>query len=608
MLNLLKSDTRQNPRGEFDQTAVCRARECGILESSWDGWGQCYATDDIWLFLDGFAAPSDDGCNSASSTTFEKRAAGILDLYRRKGSDVVQNLRGSFALILWDNRLGKLLLATDHFGTRPLYYWLGNRQIAFASRIVGFTNETTIPKAIDSNSLYFYLNHSCVPAPYTIYKDLNRLEPGFTLEWNHQQATIQRYWDMSYVEDESLSESAAADSLRSSLLDSVRFALHDGIGSIGGFGAFLSGGTDSSTVLGLMSQASSRQINSFSVGFEEEAYNEIYFARVAAKHFKSLAHEYFVKPDEALAAIPILASAFDEPFGNSSAIPTYFCLKMARDAGVHTMFAGDGGDELFGGNERYITEKVFSIYQQVPGPIRGLLDFSAEIIPPFYPWRKVRNYIRKANLPAMDRFFAYQLFYRDHAAEFLTDDFRALLDVDFPIDVARRHYQSVGEVSPLNRLLYVDLKLAVSDNDLFKVNRMADSLGIAVRYPFLDPVVGSTSGKIPARMKVKGWVKRYIFKKAFEHFLPDEIIHKKKHGFGLPTGDWLRSHSGFRELARSLLLDSRSIQRGYFKQSAIEGLLAAHDKERSGYFGSHIWNFMMLELWHRSHAEKSIQP
>jgi asparagine synthase (glutamine-hydrolysing) len=137
---------------------------------------------------------------------------------------------------------------------------------------------------------------------------------------------------------------------------------------------------------------------------------------------------------------------------------------------------------------------------------------------------------------------------------------------------------------------------------------MADSLGVAVRYPFLDPVVGSTSGKIPARLKVKGWVKRYIFKKAFEQFLPDEIIHKKKHGFGLPTGDWLRSHSGFRDLARSLLLDSRSIQRGYFRQSAIEGLLAAHDKERSGYFGSHIWNFMMLELWHRSHGEKSIQP
>jgi asparagine synthase (glutamine-hydrolysing) len=240
----------------------------------------------------------------------------------------------------------------------------------------------------------------------------------------------------------------------------------------------------------------------------------------------------------------------------------------------------------------------------VPRPLRRVLNYGAEMLPAFYPWRKIQNYIRKANQPAVDRFFAYQLYYRDHAAEFLCDDFRNSLDMDFPIDVAREHYHRAGDVSPLNRLLYVDLKLAVADNDLFKVNRMAEVLGLQVRYPFLDPIVGMTSGKIPARMKVKGWSKRYIFKKAFENFLPDEIIHKKKHGFGLPTGDWLRNHPGFRDLARSLLLDTRSIQRGYFKRPALERLLAAHDSEQSGYFGSHIWNFMMLELWHRSHAEQ----
>ena len=555
--------------------------------------------DGVWLFMDGFAAPSNHESAPLRSYGLDNPALSILDLYRREGSKFVQSLRGSFALVLWDVRERRLILATDHFGTRPIYYWLGNRQIAFAPRIRSFQNETAIPQTMEPNSLYFYLNHSFIPAPYSIFTDIRRLEPGHTLEWTNQRATIKRYWDMRYDEDESLSETAAADLIRSSLQDSVRFALQDGSNSADDFGAFLSGGTDSSTVVGLMALVSSQRIKSFSVGFEEEAYNEIGYARVAAKHFNSLAHEHFVNPEEALDALPTIASSYDEPFGNSSAIPTYFCLKMARDAGVRIMFAGDGGDELFGGNERYINEKMFSVYQQVPRPIRALLDLSAESIPAFYPWRKAQNYIRKANQPAVDRFFAYQLFYRDHASEFFTDDFRALLEPEFPIDVARRHYQRAGEISPLNRLLYVDLKLAVSDNDLFKVNRVAETLGLQVRYPFLDPLVGINSGKIPAHLKVKGWSKRYIFKKAFEKFLPDEIIHKKKHGFGLPTGDWLRSHPGFRDLARSLLLEPRSIQRGYFKRPAIEGLLAAHDRERSGYFGSHIWNFMMLELWHR---------
>jgi len=574
--------------------------EYGIFPWSWQTWREPYVGDGVWLFVDGFAALADLK-NSADDTLSNNHGAAIVGLYRKQGGDFVKSLRGSFAVILWDERQNKLVLGTDHFGTRPIYYWHANGRIAFAPRISVIATARETAPIVAPNSLYFYLNHSFIPAPHTIYQNIHRLEPGHVLEWADGRPFIRRYWDMTYPEDERLSEADAAELVRSSLQDSVRFSLE---GRQNAVGAFLSGGTDSSTVVGLMARLSSQPVNTFSVGFDEEAYNEISYARIAAKHFKSKAREYFVKPDEALDAIPTLAAAYDEPFGNSSAIPTYFCLKMARDAGVKVMFSGDGGDEIFGGNERYITEKIFSVYQQVPQPLRSVLNHSAAMLPAFYPWRKVQNYIRKANQPAVDRFFAYQLYYRDHAAEFLSDDFRNSTDADFPIDVAREHYRRAGDVSPLNRLLYIDLKLAVADNDLFKVNRMAEVLGVQVRYPFLDPHVGVTSGKIPASMKVKGWSKRYIFKKAFENFLPDEILHKKKHGFGLPTGDWLRNHPGFRDLARSLLLDTRSIQRGYFKRPALEKLLAAHDSEPSGYFGSHIWNFMMLELWHRSHAEQ----
>lgn len=585
----------------FDVTQMAR---CGVVAPSWTGWQESYASDGVQIFLEGFVAPDSGSVNARASAIADDDPASVIDLYRRKGAEFVKFLRGSFALALWDERHEILILATDPFGTRPIYHWTANQRLAFAPRIDGFAAAVEIPKVIEPNSLYFYLNHSFMPAPFTIYQSIRRLEPGHTLEWAKHRSTVRRYWDMAYDEDLGLSEAAAADSLRESLANSVRFALRDSASAPDTFGAFLSGGTDSSTLVGLMSQCSAQPTKTFSVGFEEEAYNEIRYARIAARHFKSLAHEYIVRPEEALEAMPTLAAAYDEPFGNSSAIPTYFCLKMARQAGVNVMFAGDGGDELFGGNERYITEKVFSIYQQVPRPLRSVLDYSAEMIPAFYPWRKVRNYIRKANQPAVDRFFAYQLYYRDHAAEFLTDDFRASLEKEFPIEVARRHYRQAGEISPLNRLLYVDLKLAVSDNDLFKVNRMAERHGIQVRYPYLDSHVGIMSGRIPAGLKVKGWSKRYIFKQAFAKFLPEEILTKKKHGFGLPTGDWLRNHPGFRELARSLLLDSRSIQRGYFQRSALEGLLKTHDEERSGYFGSHIWNFMMLELWHRTHADQ----
>ncbi len=584
----------------FDATQTAR---CGVVAPSWAGWNESYASSGVQIYLAGFVAPDSGSGEARQAATADGGLASVIDLYRRKGTEFVKSLRGSFALALWDERQEVLILATDQFGTRPIYYWMANQRIAFAPRIDGFASSLDIPKVIEPNSLYFYLNHSFIPAPFTIYKDVRRLEPGHMLEWAKKRSSVTRYWDMAYDEDPSLSEAAAAESVRASLADSVRFALQDGAPA-SRFGAFLSGGTDSSTLVGLMSQCSAQPTKTFSVGFEEAAYNEIHYARIAAQHFKSIAHEYIVRPEEALDAMPTLAAAYDEPFGNSSAIPTYFCLKMAKDAGVNVMFAGDGGDELFGGNERYITEKVFSIYRQVPRPLRSVLDYSAEIIPAFYPWRKVRNYIRKANRPAVDRFFAYQLYYRDHATEFLTDNFRASLESEFPIEVARRHYRQAGEISPLNRLLYVDLKLAVSDNDLFKVNRMAERHGIQVRYPYLDSHVGVASGKIPAGLKVKGWSKRYIFKQAFAKFLPEEILTKKKHGFGLPTGDWLRSHAGFRELARSLLLDSRSVQRGYFQRSALEGLLKTHDEERSGYFGSHIWNFMMLELWHRSHADQ----
>ena len=564
--------------------------------------------DGIYLLVDGFAVLDDENALNASRSDSEIQRKHLVQLYKREGVEFLRRLRGSFAIALWNPEQKQLILGADPFGTRPLYFWCAKDKIVFAPRISWFAEIAEIPKTVDPNSVYFYINHSFIPAPFTIYKDIRRLEPGQYLVWANGQASIRQYWDMTYAEDGNLSEIAAASMVRSSVEESLRFFLQHESHKDGEVGAFLSGGTDSSTLLGLLTQIRAKPTKSFSVGFDEKGYNEIYYARVAGAHFNSLAHEYFVRPKEALEAIPVLAQAYDEPFGNSSAIPTYFCLKMARGAGVKVMFAGDGGDELFAGNERYLTEKVFSLYHQLPRWIRRCTDLSAAIVPAVYPLRKIKNYVRKANQPAAERFFSYQLYFQDHAEKFLTHEFRDSLDVEFPLQIPKRHYERMDDASPLNRLLYVDLKLAIADNDLFKVNRMAESQGIKVRYPYLDPHVGTASGKIPGGMKIKGWNKRYIFKKAFGNLLPAEILRKKKHGFGLPTGHWLKHDPGFRDLARSLLLDLRSVQRGYFKRSALEELLRLHDAESSSYYGAHIWNFMMLELWHRTHADKATNP
>ena len=262
------------------------------------------------------------------------------------------------------------------------------------------------------------------------------------------------------------------------------------------------GGTHSSTIVGLMTQVTGERIKTFSVGFAEERYNEIEYARIAAARYNADAHEYFVNADEALAVLPLLAEQFDEPFGNSSAIPTYFCLRMAKEAGIDLMFAGDGGDELFGGNERYVAEKYFLPFDILPTSLQALTTRMAAGLPSFYPVGKIRRYIERAGEPNPKRFFHYQIFLGEHAEEFFTKDFLSRIEPDFILRIPRAHYQKVAAAAPLNRLLYMDLKMCIADNDLFKVNGMAAASGVNVCYPYLDRYLAELTGRIPAGFKL----------------------------------------------------------------------------------------------------------
>lgn len=558
---------------------------------------------DCQLFLDGDIGLSSQLEIGATGASPALGAAQVIDRYLAHGLDFLDQLKGGFRLALWDRKEQRLLVAVDPFGTKPVYYFSKDGKLAVGSRLADFTQLPFYRHEIDPNVLYFYLNHSFVPAPYSICRGVRRLEPGQLLVWQRKNLSIKQYWDIQYNEDFALTEQAAADRVYAGVEQAVKFYAGDQPGQVTSLGAFLSGGTDSSTLVGLLSKIQSSPVKAFSVGFTEQAYNEIEYARIAAKHFAADAHEYFVSADDALSAMPLLASSFDEPFGNSSAIPTYFCLRAAKEAGVTTMLAGDGGDELFGGNERYLAERLFAPYDRLPSLLQHLSVAGSRLLPRgVYPLSKVRRYAERASEPNPDRFYYYQLFLRHHAGEYFTADFLAQIDLDFSLVPPRAHYGRVPQAAPLNRLLYMDLKMCIADNDLFKVNRMAEALDIKVCYPYLDRDLAELTGQIPAVLKLKGTQKRYIFKRAFQALLPQAILKKTKHGFGLPVAGWIRHHRQFKDLTHSLLLDRVAVERGYFKRSALEALIAKHQDEPNDFYGVYIWYFMMLELWHRHHV------
>jgi asparagine synthase (glutamine-hydrolysing) len=527
----------------------------------------------------------------------------VARLYLREGSRFLQRLHGGFALALWDGRRDELLVAVDQFGIKRLYYLPGSIGTAFASRPTDLRVGPALP-AVSASAVFNYLNFSFVPAPTSIFRDVLRLAPGHLLRVRAGQATTETYWDLEYPERR-VGRAEAAATIERVASEGVARAIRGH--SVKQLGAFLSGGTDSSTIVGLMSRLTGESIDAFSIGFSEERFDELDYARLAAAHFGARHHTKIVGPDEALEMLPRLVDAYDEPFGNNSAIGTYFCAQLARDCGVEVLLAGDGGDEIFGGNERYGADRVYALYERVPAFVRrGLLEPFLRIAPDVGVFGRAQRYVRRANIPNPRRFFSWEFFFAQEAARLFVPDLLQTLDVDAPNALTEWHYGRVRATSELNRLLYLDMKLAIGDNDLLKVTRASDLAGVGVRFPMLDPSLVTLTGSLPADFKVRGFEKRHIFKRAFQNLLPSEILAKRKHGFGVPTSTWMKTHRGFRALVRDTLLSPAAKSRAYFRDGVIEDLLARHDEEASAYYGDLLWRILMLELWHGRHAERAI--
>jgi len=525
----------------------------------------------------------------------------VAALYQREGRQAIRRLRGSFAVAVWDSASRRLLLAVDQVGMRRLYYGVTSEGLAFASGAGLLRGLAGLDLAPDPTAVYDYLNFGYVPAPTSIYADVYRIEPGCLVTVEDGALTVGRYWDLAYTEQAlDLGETAR----RTVELSEAAVARALGVDGLKRTGAFLSGGTDSSTILGLMTRLGGERVNAFSMGFHERRYDELGHAERAARHFGAVHHVRRISAGQALDVLPGLIDAYDEPFGNNSAIGTLLCARAARECGLTRLLAGDGGDEIFGGNERYTTDAVFARYGRIPRVVRrAVVEPFLSALPDGGPSAlgKAQRYVRRANLPNPRRFYSYEFFFAQEGRALLAPGFLSAAVPEAPWRVLERHFARVTAGEELNRLLYLDVKLTIGDNDLLKVVRTADAAGLEVRFPFLDLPLMEFTATWPARFKVRGAEKRYLFKRAFRDLLPAETLAKPKHGFGVPTSLWLRTHPGFVDLANDALLGPDAHVRSYFRPDALEELMRLHASDSTAFYGDILWKVLMLELWHRQH-------
>ena len=536
-----------------------------------------------------------------------RTATLLAALYRRDGNRFVEKLRGGFSIILWDIVERRLVAAIDGFGIKRLAWYSDGKILAVASRADALRCAAS-ELAINPRAIANLLNFSANLAPETIFSGVERLAPGTLLIASDARPATKRYWDMQYrtVNDGRASERHLSGELESILTESV--SAHYSGRPVSGTGSFLSGGTDSSTIVGLMTRTAGAPVKAFSIGFVEPGFNELDYAELAAKAFAAEHYTYLVSARDCLESLPTIIRSLDEPFGNSSAIATYFCARLAAEHGVTRLLAGDGGDELFGGNERYATDKIFELYHSVPWPLRSALIDSLAALPINVSLtRKARNYIRRANMRGVERMLSFQFLRTHAAANIFEGDFLNSLDGYTVLDIPAGHYATAPAREHLDKLLYVDMKITLADNDLPKVTRMSELAGVQPRFPFLDRSVAEFSGRVPAALKVKGLQKRYLFKRAFRNLLPSEIIRKKKHGFGIPVALWMQSDKSIRELTHDTLLSPRTYQRGYFRREFVEELLRKHAAGGDIYYGDTLWTFLMLELWLRQVVDAPVR-
>jgi asparagine synthase (glutamine-hydrolysing) len=521
--------------------------------------------------------------------------AALVDRHGPMGAAAA--VEGDFAVALQLDD-GSVFLAVDRFAVRSLCWHIDADGLRCAERADTLATPATPAAPLDAQGLFDYLYFHVVPSPRTVFEEVHRLPPGHYGLFKNGQMTVAPYWRPAFRPTREPSFDALKTEFRGLLRHAAQRQLRDGLPA-----CFLSGGTDSSTVAGMLAEVAGSRPVCYSIGFEADGYDEMAYARIAARHFGCEHREIYFTPDDLVREIPRVAAAYDQPFGNSSALPSYHCAVQARADGVTRILAGDGGDELFGGNSRYATQRLFDHWQRVPrllrnGVLTPLLTLGLAQRLPLV--RKGASYVRQANTPLPDRAQDYNLIKRIGYNTLFTPAFMATVDTA-SVDMQQRQVWARAQADDeVDRHLAYDWRYTLAECDLPKVVGTTTLAGVSVGFPMLDEALVDFSMRLPADYKLRGRALRWFFKEALRGFLPDEVLTKKKQGFGLPFGVWMVQHAALDALARDAL--GALVARGLLQPAFVRRFFAELLPQHPHYYGTIAWILIMLEHWLRVHA------
>jgi asparagine synthase (glutamine-hydrolysing) len=558
-------------------------------------------TGDIWIVFNGeiYNAPELRPALQQRGHVFRTHTdtEAIIHLYEEHGVDCVRHLRGMFAFAIWDEKRRRLLLARDRVGKKPLYYAEHDGALLFGSELKCLLEYPGFPRRAHPEAVHHFLSLQYVPEPLSALQDARKLPAAHRLIWENGRSTVERYWDLAYEPKWDAPEHELRERVRAKVTEAVRIRLMSEVP----LGAHLSGGVDSAVVVGLMAGMSAQPVKTFSIGFKESAFNELIHARRVAEKFGAEHHEFLVDPS-ALELLPKLVSHFDEPFADAAALPTWYLSELTR-AHVTVALNGDGGDEAFGGYQRYFADPFADLYRLVPAPIRnGLLRLLLTALPVdrSRPVEQnfgaaLRHLAKAADLSCGASVLRWGSFFQETEKQALYTEEMQLATKGRPSHALLEHtFQNAKALSRLDRTLATDLQNYLPGALLPKVDRMTMAHSLEARSPFLDQEVLELAARLPASCKVRGFTTKRILRETFADLLPPGIAQRGKMGFSVPLGLWFAGPLA--GMARETLLRPSARIHRWLTPTGLEKLLQQHASGQADH-GKRIWALLNLETW-----------
>lgn len=520
----------------------------------------------------------------------------VPHLYQIYGEDLVDHINGMFAISLWDTAKKKLILARDRFGEKPIYYGVFDGKLLYASEPKAILAHPSVKAELNLDALRHYLSYDYVPAPHSIYKGIFKLPAAHILTVENGEIKTRRYWDLSWKKSEKpASLTNAAAQLRELMSDAVRMRLVADVP----LGILLSGGVDSSAIAAFAVQHATEKVKTFSIGFEEDSFDESKYARQVSHHLGTEHYEATLSVGTAADLITEIGTWLDEPLSDGSLIPTFMLSRFVRHH-VTVALGGDGGDELFAGYPMYYGHKVAKMYSAVPGFIRsGMIEPAVKRLPVStknlsFEYR-AKRFVRSSNYDLITRHHSwFGSFSIEEQTALLTPEVRQQTSDDIYLE-AREMLEQCDAASEIEQMQYLDMNFYMAEDILTKVDRASMAVSLETRAPFLDPRIGQFAASVPLDYKLRGSKGKYILKKSLEGLLPDEILHRKKKGFGIPIAEWLKGRLS--PLMHDLLAPERLKEQGLFNAEYVQILIAEHEKGIASYH-KQLWTLLVFQLWY----------